>query len=202
MGGVILLYVGMVLMSNGLYGLQKISDKSNVIMNLFTGGLSLILNIICLCYGICTDQKATFFYGSAAGLLFAFTYLMVAFNKIFDLDQRLYGWYSLFVAVNSIPAGILCFCNFGGNYWYGLIWWLWGILWLTGFIECTLGKSLGKFTGLAWCPRRHLYRVDSGLLHAVRHMAGTGLALIHASSVKLTGFETPWRSAPWRFVTL
>lgn len=161
MGGVILLYVGMVLMSNGLYGLQKISDKSNVIMNLFTGGLSLILNIICLGYGICTGQKATFFYGSATGLLFAFTYLMVAFNKIFDLDQRLYGWYSLFVAINSIPAGILCFCNFGGNYWYGLIWWLWGILWLTGFIECTLGKSLGKFTGwlgvlegifTAWIP--------------------------------------------------
>lgn len=161
MSGAILLYVGIVLISNGLYGLQKISDKSNVIMNLFTGSLSFILNIICLGYGIVANKPDTFFYGSATGLLFAFTYLMVAFNKIFDLDGRLYGWYSLFVAINSIPAGILCFYGFGGNNWYGIIWWLWGILWLTGFIECTLGKSLGKFTGwlgvlegifTAWVP--------------------------------------------------
>ena len=46
--GTILLYVGMVLMSNGLFRLQKIDDKSNVVMNLFTGGLSLILNIIAI----------------------------------------------------------------------------------------------------------------------------------------------------------
>ena len=47
-------------------------------------------------------------YGSATGLLFAFTYLYTAINTIFDLDQRLYGWFSLFVAINSIPAGLLC----------------------------------------------------------------------------------------------
>ena len=44
--GVILLYVGMVLMSNGLHRLEGIPDKSNVVMNIFTGGLGLILNII------------------------------------------------------------------------------------------------------------------------------------------------------------
>ena len=32
--GVILLYVGMVLMSNGLHRLEGIPDKSNVVMNL------------------------------------------------------------------------------------------------------------------------------------------------------------------------
>lgn len=160
--GCILLYVGMVLMSNGLYGLGKIGDKSNVIMNLFTGGLGLILNIIALGYGACVGKPALWFYESATGLLFAFTYLYVALNTIFNLDGRLYGWYSLFVAINSIPAGILCFTNhYGGNDLYGIIWWLWGILWLTGFIECTLHKSLGKFVGVlgviegiitAWIP--------------------------------------------------
>ena len=34
--GVILLYVGMVLMSNGLHRLEGIPDKSNVVMNIFT----------------------------------------------------------------------------------------------------------------------------------------------------------------------
>ena len=73
--GVILLYVGMVLMSNGLHRLEGIPDKSNVVMNIFTGGLGLILNIIVIAYGACTGQGAEWFYGSATGLLFAFTYL-------------------------------------------------------------------------------------------------------------------------------
>ena len=35
--GVILLYVGMVLMSNGLHRLEGIPDKSNVVMNIWFG---------------------------------------------------------------------------------------------------------------------------------------------------------------------
>ena len=131
--GVILLYVGMVLMSNGLHRLEGIPDKSNVVMNIFTGGLGLILNIIVIAYGACTGQGAEWFYGSATGLLFAFTYLYSAINTIFDFDQRLYGWFSLFVAINTLPAGILCLTSgYGGNAWYGIIWFLWGILWLGG----------------------------------------------------------------------
>lgn len=143
--GVILLYVGMVLMSNGFYRLEKINDKSNVVMNIFTGGLGLILNLIAIGYGAVTGADASWFYASATGLLFAFTYLYTAINTIWDLDQRLYGWFSLFVAINSIPAGLLCFYGYGGNMLYGIIWWLWGILWLTAFIEINLKKNLGNF---------------------------------------------------------
>lgn len=159
--GVILLYVGMVLMSNGFYRLQGIKDKSNVVMNLFTGGLGLILNIIAIGYGSAAGKGPSWFYASATGLLFAFTYLYTAINTIYDFDQRLYGWYCLFVAINTIPAGILCFYGYGGNALYGIIWFLWGILWLTGFIETVLGKNLGKFVGYlgvfegivtAWIP--------------------------------------------------
>ena len=69
--GVILLYVGMVLMSNGFHRLEGIPDKSNVVMNIFTGGLGLILNIIVIAYGACTGKGTDWFYGSATGLLFA-----------------------------------------------------------------------------------------------------------------------------------
>ena len=127
--GVILLYVGMVLMSNGFYRLEKINDKSNVVMNIFTGGLGLILNLIAIGYGAVTGADASWFYASATGLLFAFTYLYTAINTIWNFDQRLYGWFSLFV----------------GNMLYGIIWWLWGILWLTAFIEINLKKDLGNF---------------------------------------------------------
>ena len=70
--------------------------------------------------------------------------------------------YSLFVAINTIPAGLLCITQgYGGNWIYGLIWWAWGILWLTAFIEINLKKPLGKFVGYlgvvegivtAWIP--------------------------------------------------
>ncbi len=159
--GCILLYVGMVLMSNGFYTVENIKDKSIVVMNFFTGGLSLILNVVALSWGIINDKPASWFYASATGLLFAFTYLYVAFNTLCNFDQRLYGWYSLFVAINSIPAGILCFQNFGGNWIYGIIWWAWGILWLTGFLTNNLKMNLGKFPGYlgiiegictAWIP--------------------------------------------------
>ncbi|EOI6018909.1 AmiS/UreI family transporter [Enterococcus hirae] len=159
--GVILLYVGMVLISNGFYRLYGLNDKSLVVMNYFTGGLGLFLNLGSILIGVATNQSSEWFYASATGLLFAFTYLYTAINSTFDLDQRLYGWYSLFVAINAIPAGLLCFYGIGGNAIYGLIWWLWGILWFTGFIENALGKNLGKSVGYlsifegivtAWIP--------------------------------------------------
>lgn len=159
--GVILLYVGMVLISNGIYRIRNMKDRSIVVMNLFTGGLGLILNIISIAYGNATDKGNLWFYGSATGLLFAFTYLYTAINSIWGLDQQLYGWYSLFVAINTIPAGILCFYGYGGNSLYGLIWFAWGVLWLTGFVENVLHISLGKSVGYlsliegiftAWIP--------------------------------------------------
>lgn len=159
--GVVLLYVAIVLISNGVARLSNVSDKSIAVMNIFTGGLSVICNIIVIVHAEFTGAQMDF-YSAATGLLFGFTYLYVAFNTILKLDTRLYGWYSLFVAINSIPAGILCFKHFGGSDWrMGIIWFLWGILWLTGFIECVAKKPLGKFVGYlgvfegivtAWIP--------------------------------------------------
>ena len=85
--GVILLYVGMVLMSNGLHRLEGIPDKSNVVMNIFTGGLGLILNIIVIAYGACTGQGAEWFYGSATGLLPSptFTQLSIRFSILINV---------------------------------------------------------------------------------------------------------------------
>ena len=49
--GVVLLYVGIVLISNGIARLSKIDPRSQSIMNLFTGGLSVIANIITIVFG-------------------------------------------------------------------------------------------------------------------------------------------------------
>ena len=113
--GEALLYVGITLFSNGVSRLQKVDSKSAAVMNLFNGGLSLFLNFITAGYALYSGGGISSYYSSATGLLFGFTYLYVGINGIFDLDTRPYGWYSLFVAVNSIPAGILCWD--GGHGW-------------------------------------------------------------------------------------
>ncbi|MGL2813753.1 AmiS/UreI family transporter, partial [Helicobacter pylori] len=39
--GLVLLYVGIVLISNGICGLTKVDPKSTAVMNFFVGGLSI-----------------------------------------------------------------------------------------------------------------------------------------------------------------
>lgn len=158
--GVVLLYVGIVLINNGIARITNIDSKSSAVMNVFVGLLSIIINIITIVHGdfILIDDIGDF-YSAATGLLFGFTYLFVAVNSIFNLDNRLYGWYSLFVAINTIPAAWIDF-YINGDWKMAIIWILWGILWLTGFIENVLKKELkfvpylaifeGIFT--AWIP--------------------------------------------------
>ena len=158
--GVVLLYVGIVLINNGVARLTDVDAKSASVMNLFAGGLSLIINIVAIVHGDFENiDSLGDFYSAATGLLFGFTYLYVAANSIFDLDNRLYGWYSLFVAINTIPAAYIAFVG-DGDWRMALIWILWGILWLTGFIENVLKKKLNfvpylaVFEGIftAWIP--------------------------------------------------
>ena len=158
--GVVLLYVGIVLINNGIARITDVDAKSASVMNVFTGLLSIIINIITIIHGdFETIDSIGDFYSAATGLLFGFTYLYVAANSIFNLDGRLYGWYSLFVAINTIPAAWIEY-SVNGDWRMAVIWILWGILWLTGFIENVLKKELkfvpylAVFEGIvtAWIP--------------------------------------------------
>lgn len=132
--GIVLLYVGIVLINNGIARLTNIDEKSASLMNLFTGGLAVIIDTVNTIEGD--------YYAVGTGLLFGFTYLFIALNGIFKLDKRPYAWYSLFVAINTIPAA---YAAFQEDWRMCIIWILWGILWLTAFIEIILKKDLGKF---------------------------------------------------------
>jgi len=158
--GVVLLYVGIVLINNGIARITDVDAKSASVMNVFTGLLSIIINIITIVHGDFESiDSIGDFYSAATGLLFGFTYLYVAANSIFNLDGRLYGWYSLFVAINTVPAAWIEF-SVNGDWRMAVIWILWGILWLTGFIENVLKKELkfvpylAVFEGIvtAWIP--------------------------------------------------
>lgn len=147
--GIVLLYVGMVLINNGIARIYNIDGKSASVMNIFTGVLSVIINIISIivgeyfAIGIDSLSGFTYFFSAGTGLLFGFTYLFIGINSIFELDQRPYGWYSLFVAINAVICAFLSLSQ--GDWRFFMIWILWGVLWATAFIEIILKRELGKF---------------------------------------------------------
>lgn len=142
--GVCLLFVGIVLINNGICNLCNVDGKAAAVMNIFTGGLSVFINFVNLVQGN--------YYAAGTGLLFGFTYLFVAANNIFKLNSKPFAWFSTFVAINAIVFGTLE--GFVGSQALGIepdirwagIWYLWAILWGTSFVEEILGKKLGKFT--------------------------------------------------------
>lgn len=157
--GACLLFVGIVLIHNGICTLYEVDGKSAAVMNIFTGGLSLIINTVNLVQGN--------YYAAATGLLFCFTYLFVALNKIFNLSGIPVAWFSAFVAINAIVFGTyegligIPSLNIAPDIRWAGIWYLWAILWGTSFVEEIMGKKLGKFVpGLqifegivtAWIP--------------------------------------------------
>ena len=141
--GVCLLFVGIVLINNGICNFYKVDGKSLAVMNIFTGGLSLFINFVNLVQGN--------YYAAGTGLLFCFTYLFVAVNNIFKLSGIPFAWFSTFVAINAVVFGTLE--GFTGSTALGIqpdirwaaIWYLWEILWGTSFVEDIMGKKLGKF---------------------------------------------------------
>ena len=142
--GVCLLFVGIVLINNGICNLRNVDGKAAAVMNIFTGGLSVFINFVNLVQGN--------YYAAGTGLLFGFTYLFVAANNIFKLNGKPFAWFSTFVAVNAVVFGTLE--GFVGSQALGIepdirwagIWYLWAILWGTSFVEDILGKKLGRFT--------------------------------------------------------
>lgn len=157
--GIVLLYVAIVLINNGICRITNIDGKTSSVMNIFVGALSVIINMIVIVHGDFMNSHDDL-YAAATGLLFGFTYLFVAFNNLLNLDTRAFGWYSLFVAINSIPAAYLAYKDDVVSVSFTVIWLAWGVLWLTGFIECVMKKELkfvpylaileGIFT--AWIP--------------------------------------------------
>lgn len=157
--GVCLLFVGIVLINNGLCTLLKINGKSAAIMNLLVGGLSVFINFVSLVRGD--------YYAAGTGLLFGFTYLFVALNNIFSLDTRPFAIFSTFVAINAVIFGVIegitgsSALGISPDWRWAAIWWLWAILWGTALFTDILKKDLGKFVPVlqviegvitAWIP--------------------------------------------------
>ena len=87
LAGLALFYVGAVLWGNGLWVLGRIGDKEMAVIDVFVGGIALLVTLN-LAFGSGADLASV--KGCAFFLLFTFTYFWVALNQYNGADGR--GW--------------------------------------------------------------------------------------------------------------
>jgi len=101
--GMVLLYVGAVLCLNGLWLLGRIGDNEIAVIDIFVGGLTLLVSLY-LAFG--PGSNLANIKAAALTLLFTFTYLWVAINRYNGADGRGLGWFCLFVAITAVPVSV------------------------------------------------------------------------------------------------
>lgn len=127
-----LLFVGAVLVLNGLWMMDRIEDREIVVINLVTAGIMAFIAALSLVQaGTIQDVRAV-----ALTLLFAITYLWVAANQLNGFDGRGLGWFSLFVAISVLPEGVRVLANSNTfmQVWLGVCWFAWAGLWASYFL--------------------------------------------------------------------
>lgn len=145
--GLVLFYVGAVLILNGLSMLGHISDRETLFINLVVGLLSLRVAHE-YAFGLHADQASV--REAALSLLFAITYLWNAFNRALANDGRGLGWFSLLVAITASAVSLrLTFAaEDASSLWLAVSWCAWAVLWLLFFMLLVYRKPWEKFT--AW----------------------------------------------------
>jgi putative amide transporter protein len=131
-----------------------IQNREVAILNIFTGFIGVAIAIAYIVDGGTNRIPAAglpSIRGGAAILLFAFTYLWVAYNQYANAGGRALGWYSLFVAVTAIVFGIYTVQNTPGNntadLWLAGNWFAWAILWGMFFALLSLELPIARITG-------------------------------------------------------
>jgi hypothetical protein len=167
--GVVLLYVGAVLVVNGIWLIGQarvaaageagatsaeahptfIQNREISVLNVFTGFVGVVAAVTLMIQGN-SDGDLGQIRGGGYILLFAFTYLWVAANNFLNAGGRAFGWYCLFVAITAIPAGIWSFANAHGNaasIYLGVCWFAWAVLWFLFFMLLALDRQVARLAG-------------------------------------------------------
>lgn len=154
-----LLFVGAVLVLNGLWMFGRISEREIVVINLVTAGITATVAAVSLVRaGSVGDVRAV-----AMTLLFSVTYLWVALNRLNGTDGRGLGWFSLFVAVSVLPEAVrgLAGATDAMGLWMGANWAAWAGLWFLYFLTLALKLPMSRLTAgatlaagivTAWLP--------------------------------------------------
>lgn len=102
---------------------------------------------------------------AAQSFLFAFTYWWMGYNLYREVeDQRAFGWYCLFVAINVIPFALY---TFKAEAWIlGWNWLLWGLTWFMFFLLLALRRAeyYRAMVGVTWLATLVLWFCSLGWL--------------------------------------
>ena len=145
MASVGLLYVGAVLILNGLMLLGLVDARAAAPLNLFVGGLQVITPTYLI---VTADGDANTILAASGLYLFGFTYLYVGINLLGNLDGTGLGWFSAFVACCALVYAGLNFGRFDDAA-FGVIWLYWAVLWALFWVVLGLKREeWTRFTGL------------------------------------------------------
>jgi hypothetical protein len=154
-----LLFVGAVLVLNGIWMTGRIADREIVIINLIVAAITAAAAVFAALGA--TDVGGV--KSAALTLLFSTTYMWFAFNRLTGTDGTGLGWFSLFVTLTILPeAGSAIFsADTLLDLWLGVSWLVWAILWFMFFLLLTLKRpiqgmtaAVTVFSGIftAWLP--------------------------------------------------
>lgn len=158
-----LLFVGAVLVLNGLWMAGRIDDREIVLINGATAAITAAVAAVSLVEArTIADVRAV-----AMTLLFSVTYLWVAYNRISGSDGRGLGWFSLFVALSVLPEAVrtLSAASAMIELWLGLCWLAWAALWFLYFLTLAMQRPFRRQASVAtlasgvltaWLPALYL----------------------------------------------
>jgi len=131
-----------------------IQNREVAILNIFTGFIGLAIAVTFIVDGGLARIPAAglpSIRNGGAILLFAFTYLWVAYNQYANAGGRALGWYSAFVAVTAIVFGVYTVQNTPdsntADLWLAGNWFAWAILWAMFFALLALDLPIARITG-------------------------------------------------------
>ena len=141
MAAVGLLFVGVVLIVNGLMLLGRVDARSAGPLNLFVGALQVLTPT----YLIFTAANSDAILAVSGIYLFGFTYLYVGINLLANLDGTGLGWYSIFVTACAIVIAALNFAGYHSiaafDNAFGVIWLYWAFLWALFWVVLGLKRE-------------------------------------------------------------
>lgn len=149
MSSIALLFVGAVLLVNGIVFLGHIDGRSAISINVLTGSL-LVLTALLQVSAISPDSpgyRMTAF-GAVGFTLFGFTYLTVGANSLFGGTGDALGWYCGWAAIISASLALINFAGYTDTL-MAWLWVSWSILFLSFFLALITGaKKLGYAAGI------------------------------------------------------
>lgn len=137
MSSLALVFVGAVLLANGLVFLGPMSARAAVPVNLLVGALIVTTSLLGAVPAAADDRMALF--GALGFCVFGFTYLSVAVSTLLDADGSGVGWYCGWAAVMSAVLAVVYFND--GDPRLAWLWVSWVVLFAAFFLAAYTGSA-------------------------------------------------------------